>query len=366
MEGGTGAGTRLGMGMGMGMAMAAPGGGSSTVAVQATNDDATASKLSCVTKGYIYDDFVHLFVRRSVKRAPIINRGYYARWATMRMLLLQFLESDIPNASGPPPKKQILSLGAGFDTTFFQLVAEGRAPRKFVELDFLEVTKKKAMMIATKEVLLSKLGPEKPEIDAGKGGIVSEHYSLLPCDLRNLKDLDDAFAKAELDAKLPTLIFAECVLIYMDPAASRKVVKWCADKFESAAFVIYEQIHPDDAFGQQMLKNLESRGCSLLGLHDTPTLESKERRFTDLGWQRAVAMDMDAIYHEQLDPVDRGRIERLEIFDEFEEWNIMQAHYCVAYGVKDDTGVFDKFGFSQKKAENVQKPITPVISLPDH
>ena len=40
----------------------------------------------------------------------------------MRMLLLQFLESDIPDASGLPEKKQILSLGAGFDTSFFQLV----------------------------------------------------------------------------------------------------------------------------------------------------------------------------------------------------------------------------------------------------
>lgn len=38
-------------------------------------------------------------------------------------------------------------------------------------------------------------------MDAGKGKIVSEHYSLLPCDLRVLKDLDDVFAKAGLDAK---------------------------------------------------------------------------------------------------------------------------------------------------------------------
>lgn len=40
----------------------------------------------------------------------------------MRMLLKQFLDSGIPNGSGLPQKKQILSLGAGFDTTFFQLV----------------------------------------------------------------------------------------------------------------------------------------------------------------------------------------------------------------------------------------------------
>lgn len=38
-------------------------------------------------------------------------------------------------------------------------------------------------------------------VDAGKGEIISEHYSLLPCDLRVSKNLDDAFAKAGLDAK---------------------------------------------------------------------------------------------------------------------------------------------------------------------
>lgn len=42
--------------------------------------------------------------------------------------------------------------------------------------------------------------------------------------------------------RLPTLIFAECVLIYIDPAVSRQVVKWSADKFETAAFIIYEQV----------------------------------------------------------------------------------------------------------------------------
>ncbi len=34
---------------------------------------------------------------------------------------------------------QFLVLGAGFDTTWFQLASEGRAPAKYLELDFSEV-----------------------------------------------------------------------------------------------------------------------------------------------------------------------------------------------------------------------------------
>lgn len=30
---------------------------------------------SCVRKGYMKDDYIHLFVRRPVRRSPIINRG---------------------------------------------------------------------------------------------------------------------------------------------------------------------------------------------------------------------------------------------------------------------------------------------------
>jgi tRNA wybutosine-synthesizing protein 4 len=40
----------------------------------------------------------------------------------MRQLLFQFLDADLPAFNGPPLQKQILSLGAGFDTSFFQLV----------------------------------------------------------------------------------------------------------------------------------------------------------------------------------------------------------------------------------------------------
>ena len=113
---------------------------------------------------------------------------------------------------------------------------------------------------------------------------------------------------------------------------------------------IYEQIQPDTKFGQQMVKNLELRGAPLYGVRGTPTLEAHKERLTAHGFERAAAEDLNEVYRSHVHPRDRMRIEALEMLDEFEEWHLIMAHYCVALGWRDGARVLDGFGFHHHEA----------------
>ncbi|GFH18663.1 leucine carboxyl methyltransferase 1 homolog, partial [Haematococcus lacustris] len=51
----------------------------------------------------------------------------------------------------------VLVLGAGFDTTWWQLEQAGCAPTRYLELDFQEVTQRKASIIDSHPELLQPL-----------------------------------------------------------------------------------------------------------------------------------------------------------------------------------------------------------------
>ncbi|CAM6090468.1 unnamed protein product [Calypogeia fissa] len=59
---------------------------------------------------------------------------------------------------------------------------------------------------------------------------------------------------------------------------------------------------------------------------------------------RSMAITWESLWQQTI------RIERLEIFDEFEEWHIMQEHYSVAFGINDPTGILEHVGFSIPKS----------------
>lgn len=44
--------------------------------------------------------------------------------------------------------------------------------------------------------------------------------------------------------RLPVLFLSECVLVYMNPEQSSKLVHWASDTFHTAMFINYEQVGP--------------------------------------------------------------------------------------------------------------------------
>lgn len=85
--------------------------------------------------------------------------------------------------------------------------------------------------------------------------IRSDRYNLLACDVTD-DGLQAVLEEAGLKNDSPTFLLAECVLIYIEADKSSKLIKWAANYFDTSMFVIYEMIHPNDAFGQVMITNL--------------------------------------------------------------------------------------------------------------
>ena len=288
----------------------------------------------------------------------------------MRMLIRRFLELA-PRGEGEGASRQVLVLGAGFDTAAFQLQREGAlAGSAYFELDFADVVREKSRIVREQRLLCGSLcGPAaggepldgRIEACPDTGELTvqasadSGRYCLRAVDLRQLECVRETLMQAGFDTALPTLVVAECVLIYMEAQHSDALIEWVGSSLPRAAFLVYEQIRPHDPFGRMMVGNIAARGCPLrsigallacpasasgphraaLRAAQYPDLEDVCGRFRSRGWDWAVAQDMDAVYRHVLDADEKARTERLEMFDEFEEWHMLMQHYCLLYACTD-------------------------------
>jgi O-methyltransferase involved in polyketide biosynthesis len=161
------------------------------------------------------------------------------------------------------------------------------------------------------------------------GDFAFADYAFVSGDLRDVATLERKLVAAGLDLSRPTLVLAECVLVYLRPQDSAPVIRWAAERLGPAGvvFVALEHIRPRDPFGTTMVRNLQARGCALLSIDAFPEPADQVRRFREAGFASATCWDMNQIYAHFLAPAEVARIERLELFDEFEEWFLMQAHY---------------------------------------
>lgn len=97
-------------------------------------------------------------------------------------------------------------------------------------------------------------------------------------DLRHIDEIQNKLKQADVDFALPTLILAECVLVYIESNHCANLLKWLSSHFTAAMIINYEQVNLNDRFGEVMVANLRSRGCDLAGIDACQTLDTQVDR----------------------------------------------------------------------------------------
>lgn len=301
-------------------------------AVAATNDDASMCKYQAVQKGYYRDEFLGQILSTKLKstssrKAPEINRGYYARSAAIATLVEQFIESF--------PSSQVLSLGAGYDSLYWRLKSKqqshGTQEFRFVEIDMSPVVMHKMMAIRRHPKLESMLTNSHTK----REGLHSDSYHMISFDLRQVdkSSLKQRLIEdCQIDFAKPTLCLLECVLVYMPIPDSESLIRWLGSNFGHLSMINYEQCNMNDRFGEIMLANMTDRHCDLMGVAACKSLDTQMARFKSAGLENTKAYTMSQIYKTILAPNEIERIERIEFLDEKELLEQLLDHYCVVIG----------------------------------
>jgi len=287
-------------------------------ALARTNEDATARKIHAVKRGYWRDDFIGLLAGACtdsipIQNSPVMNRGFWLRVDLFSSAVRQFIAQV-----GGSGVHQVVCLGAGYDTTFYRLNSEGvTTPHTvWVDVDLPDV-------IAVKEKVFSELSSQPIQ-------------GLLHRLSHDLRDAEGLFQKLQgiLCRDTPTLFLCECVLVYLDPWDSDAIIAAAVKSFPKVAFLTYDAVQGNDAFGSRMVESLRSRGCTLRGIDKYNTAESYAERFLRLGYTFSRALDMASYATRtwRLRPEALQHVKALERLDEIEEWDIIHKHYSVAFG----------------------------------
>ncbi|KAJ7471948.1 S-adenosyl-L-methionine-dependent methyltransferase [Mycena latifolia] len=339
--------------------------------VRLTDTDAALARVSAVQKQYLQDPYIkHLVPRAHLQppRPPLINIGTYVRATAIDDLVFQWLQTS----AGQGTRCQIVSLGAGSDTRFWRIATGPHkdALASYVELDFPEITSKKAMAIRKSKDLSAVLGnPADVTISHGGIGLNSSAYHLLPADLRQppadtLGKLLASESGAILSPTLPTLLLFECVLVYMSPTASSALLQWFIDYFSPSGSgvlgsIVYEMFRLQDSFGRVMVENLKARHVSLPGAEPYPDVASLPSRFLNLGFTAARALTLKEIRKSYIPPAELERISQLELVDEVEELDLVLEHYAITWGLfvpqSASVAAWGQWGLSVKSASRVNE-----------
>lgn len=297
--------------------------------LEETNLEALRAKKAAVDLGYMRDDFIGHIVPETVRRDFIMNRGYWSRAFVFRALVGTFV------ATGGA---QVLSLGAGLDTLAFKALEGAKGRLRFFECDLSIVTEQKTALLRNSPKLTTMVEERTGQLTFSPAAIQSQAYTLFPVDLNRPEELDALFNAAGLRREVPTLVIAECVLVYLQPDSIPRLRSQLKEYFGQLCFVDYEMLGSSSPFSRIMVQNFARSGIPLLALDHFSDLEEIRQAYLSKGFCSVEALSMADIFRSCLNPAELKRICSLEWADELEEFQLMQSHYFVSIARTCDEG----------------------------
>lgn len=279
------------------------------------------------------------------KRHP----GTYARTTALDRLVDYFLKGESAH-DGAVRERQIISLGAGTDTRCFRLFSQQnrRCPIIYHEVDFPSITSRKRMIVQATPALTRILPNPMP---SGDGSDLSSwlstpvdegsQYWCHGLDLRDIARQSQRSASQPSDTTkplagvrtdVPTLLISECCLCYLETTDAKDVVQYFVDRIPDLGLVLYEPTKPDDAFGRQMVSNLAARRIKMPVLESYKEPKDQEERLRQAGFTFVEQKTVDELWEQWVSVDEKERLDGLEGLDEVEEWQLLAAHYIVAWG----------------------------------
>ena len=272
-----------------------------------------------MTKKYFDDPFICEMEPNQPHKVflPLINRGTYTR--------VYSINNSVNNIVASVPKEQninIIVLGSGFDTMYFNLANKGITNVNFYELDYEKIINKKKQIIASSQKL--------SQIAAN-----AKNYSLIPCDLTKMSSLKKKFISIIPKEHLSdlTLIICECLLVYIERETTVEFLSFLHSQFENVVLLEYDLTGANDSFGKEMVDNLKMRNIELKGFKDVPEIKDQIERLKECKFDTVDFVTLYDVYNKMIPNDERKRVDMLEMMDEFEEFDLLQRHACFGYGI---------------------------------
>ena len=269
--------------------------------VQSTSNDALKTKISCVLCNQYKDPFV-LFMEPGInhkKFLPLINRGTFCRVYAINSKLHEILNNMKKLEEYKDSKINIIILGSGFDTTYFNLMSEGFTNIEVYEYDYKKIIDKKLQIISKYKQLSDIVKKNK------------NNYHLIDCDITNKKLFTESLNKISNNENDLTIVICECLLVYIDRDVTIEMLTSITDKFHNVYILEYDLIGPDDPFGKEMIDNLKNRDINLRGFNDVKNVKDQIKRLEEAKFENINIVDMFYVYFKLLPIQERKRIERL-------------------------------------------------------